>query len=96
MLYFAWMFPLAAIAASVAIVSGVLGFVGTAGTASWIAEALFLTFLVLFVIWLVLGGRPALAPAETALHFMDWKEANERCPDDDRGRDGIDRNPTGN
>jgi len=94
MLYFAWMFPLAAIAACVAIVSGFLGFVGTAASATWIAEVLFLAFLALFVVSLVFGGRPAPASPETALQSMDWKEAREKCAD--YARDRVDQDRTGN
>ena len=47
MLYYALIFLL------VAIVAGILGFGRIAGTASWIAQVLFVVFLVMFIIGLV-------------------------------------------
>ena len=42
----------------IALIAGVLGFTVVAGTAAWIAKALFVVFLVLFVVSL-LRGRTA-------------------------------------
>jgi len=42
----------------VALIAAVLGFVGVAGAATWVAQLLFLGFLVLFVVGLVAGRRP--------------------------------------
>ena len=42
----------------IALLAGLLGFFGVAGTAAWIAKALFIGFLVLFVISLLVGRRP--------------------------------------
>ena len=41
----------------VAIIAAVLGFGGIAGTATWIAQTLFVVFLVLFLVSLLLGRR---------------------------------------
>jgi len=43
----------------VSLIAGILGFGVIAGTAATIAKALFLVFLVLFVIALLRGKRPA-------------------------------------
>jgi len=51
MLYYALIFLLVAIAA------GVLGFGRIAGTASWIAQVLFVVFLVMFIVSLVTHTR---------------------------------------
>ena len=51
MLYYALLFLI------LAIVAGVLGFGRVAGTASWIAEVLFVVFLVMFIIGLVTHVR---------------------------------------
>jgi len=40
-----------------ALIAGALGFWGLEGTAMWIAEVLFVVFLVIFVVSLVLGRR---------------------------------------
>jgi uncharacterized membrane protein YtjA (UPF0391 family) len=45
----------------VAIVAGVLGLGVVQGTAAWIAQALFVIFIVLFLISLVVGRRPPVA-----------------------------------
>jgi len=42
----------------VAIVAGALGFFAVEGTAAWIAQALAVVFLILFIIGLVTGRRP--------------------------------------
>jgi uncharacterized membrane protein YtjA (UPF0391 family) len=43
----------------VALIAGALGFWGLQGTAMWIAQVLFVIFLVLFLISLLFGrGRP--------------------------------------
>jgi uncharacterized membrane protein YtjA (UPF0391 family) len=44
----------------VAILAGVLGFGAVAGTAASIAQLLFFVFLVLFVVSLLMGRRPAI------------------------------------
>ena len=52
MLYYAIVFAI------LALVAGLLGFMALSGTLAWIAKALLLVFVVLFVISLVLGrGR---------------------------------------
>jgi uncharacterized membrane protein YtjA (UPF0391 family) len=51
MLYYAIVF------AVLALVAGVLGFVALGGALAWIAKALLLVFVVLFVLSLVFGGR---------------------------------------
>ena len=51
MLYWAIVFAVLALAA------GILGFVGHSGTLAWIAKALLLVFVVLFVLSLVFGRR---------------------------------------
>lgn len=96
MRYVVWVFPFAAVAACVAIVSGVLGLVDLTATSIWIAEALFVAFLVLFAIWLVLGDRPVLTPTETSLPPSEWEEARKRCAGDVHDHDGVGRDPTGN
>ena len=50
MLYWALMFLI------VALVAGVLGFGVIAGTSAWIAQVLFVVFLVLFLLSLISGG----------------------------------------
>jgi uncharacterized membrane protein YtjA (UPF0391 family) len=42
----------------VALIAGALGFSTIMGTAAWIAQVLFVVFLILFVISLVTGKRP--------------------------------------
>ncbi|HWR76033.1 MAG TPA: DUF1328 domain-containing protein [Thiobacillus sp.] len=42
----------------VAIIAGIVGFAGLAGTAAWIAKALFVFGLVVFLLLLVTGRRP--------------------------------------
>ncbi|WP_420465017.1 DUF1328 domain-containing protein [Panacagrimonas sp.] len=42
----------------VAIIAGVLGFGGIAGDAAWIAKALFVAFLVVWVISFIMGRKP--------------------------------------
>jgi uncharacterized membrane protein YtjA (UPF0391 family) len=54
MLYWALMFFI------VALIAGVLGFGGVAAASSGIAQILFWVFLVLFLLSLVLGRRPAV------------------------------------
>ena len=44
----------------IALIAGVLGFGVIAGTAAMIAKALFIVFLVLFIISLFFGRRPNL------------------------------------
>ncbi|EMI46820.1 membrane protein containing DUF1328 [Rhodopirellula sp. SWK7] len=44
----------------IALIAGVLGFGAVAGTAATVAKVLFFVFLVLFIIGLVLGRRPAV------------------------------------
>jgi uncharacterized membrane protein YtjA (UPF0391 family) len=44
----------------IALVAGALGFFGLAGDAMWFARVLFFIFLVLFVVSLVMGRRPAV------------------------------------
>jgi uncharacterized membrane protein YtjA (UPF0391 family) len=44
----------------VAIVAAILGFGVVAGTAAWIAKALFVVFLILFLVSLVAGRRVPL------------------------------------
>ena len=51
MLYYAIVF------AVLALVAGLLGFVALSGTLAWIAKALLLVFVVLFVLSLVFGRR---------------------------------------
>jgi uncharacterized membrane protein YtjA (UPF0391 family) len=51
MLYYAIVF------AVLALVAGVLGFAALGGTLAWIAKALLLVFVVLFVFSLISGGR---------------------------------------
>ena len=41
----------------VALIAGALGFWGLEGTAMWIAQVLFVLFLVLFIVSLVFGRR---------------------------------------
>ena len=41
----------------IALVAAVFGFGGIAGTAAWIAQALFVVFLVLFLISFLMGRR---------------------------------------
>lgn len=43
----------------VALIAAVLGFGGIAGAASWIAQVLFVVFLIAFVISLFMGRRPS-------------------------------------
>lgn len=43
----------------ISLIAGVLGFFVIAGTAAWIAKVLFVAFLVLFLVSLVTGRRPA-------------------------------------
>jgi uncharacterized membrane protein YtjA (UPF0391 family) len=43
----------------VALIAGALGFFAIAGTAAYIAKILFVVFLVLFVVSLITGKRPA-------------------------------------
>ena len=43
--------------AVLALAAGILGFVGLSGTLAWIAKALLLVFVVLFVLSLVFGRR---------------------------------------
>lgn len=45
----------------VALIAAALGFTGIAGTSAWIAQTLFVVFLVLFLISLLLGRRPPVA-----------------------------------
>jgi uncharacterized membrane protein YtjA (UPF0391 family) len=56
MLYYAIVF------AVLALVTGLLGFVALSGTLAWIAKALLIVFVVLFVLSLIFGRgrRPAL------------------------------------
>ncbi|MBI2511479.1 MAG: DUF1328 domain-containing protein [Opitutae bacterium] len=49
----------AALFLCISLLAGILGFGVIAGTAATIAKALFLVFLVLFVITLIRGKRPA-------------------------------------
>lgn len=51
MLYYAIVFAILALAA------GLLGFMALSGTLAWIAKALLIVFVVLFVLSLVFGGR---------------------------------------
>jgi uncharacterized membrane protein YtjA (UPF0391 family) len=51
MLYYAIVF------AVLALLAGVLGFAALGGTLAWIAKALLLVFVVLFVVSLIFGGR---------------------------------------
>lgn len=44
-----------------ALIAGVLGFGSVAGAAVWMAQLLFLVFLVMFVLTLVVGRRPPAA-----------------------------------
>jgi len=44
----------------VAIVAAILGFGVVAGTAAWIAKALFVVFLILFLVSLIAGRRVPL------------------------------------
>jgi uncharacterized membrane protein YtjA (UPF0391 family) len=44
----------------VALIAGALGFFRLEGTAMWIAKVLFIVFLILFIISLVSGRRPAV------------------------------------
>jgi len=44
----------------VAIIAGVFGFVGIAGTSAWIAQGLFVIFLVLFLVSMITGRRPPI------------------------------------
>jgi uncharacterized membrane protein YtjA (UPF0391 family) len=44
----------------VAIIAAVLGFGNIAGDAAYIAKILFFLFLVIFVVMLILGRRPAV------------------------------------
>jgi uncharacterized membrane protein YtjA (UPF0391 family) len=44
----------------IALVAGLLGFWGLEGTAMWFAKVLFFVFIVLFVVSLILGRRPAV------------------------------------
>jgi uncharacterized membrane protein YtjA (UPF0391 family) len=55
MLYYALLFLV------VAVIAGVLGFGVVEGTAAWIAQALAVVFLILFVIGLLTGRRPPVA-----------------------------------
>jgi uncharacterized membrane protein YtjA (UPF0391 family) len=55
MLYYAIVF------AVLALVAGVLGFVTLGGTLAWIAKALLLVFVILFVLSLFFGGRRSAA-----------------------------------
>jgi uncharacterized membrane protein YtjA (UPF0391 family) len=41
----------------IALIAGAFGLWGLEGTAMWIAEALFVVFLILFVVSLVMGRR---------------------------------------
>ena len=45
----------------IALIAAVFGFGVIEGTAAWIARALFLVFLILFVISLVTGKKPPMA-----------------------------------
>ena len=45
----------------IALIAGVLGFGVVAGTAAWIAKVCFVVFLVLFIISLIAGRRPAVS-----------------------------------
>jgi len=45
----------------VALIAGALGFWGLEGTAMWIAQVLFVVFLVLFLVSLVAGRRTPIA-----------------------------------
>jgi uncharacterized membrane protein YtjA (UPF0391 family) len=44
----------------IALVAGALGFFALEGTAMWIAKVLFIVFLIIFIISLVTGRRPAV------------------------------------
>ncbi|MBA4030189.1 MAG: DUF1328 domain-containing protein [Planctomyces sp.] len=44
----------------IAIIAAVLGFSQVAGTATWIAQVLFVVFLILAIISLISGRRPAV------------------------------------
>lgn len=44
----------------VALIAALLGFTQIAGTASWIAQVLFVVFLVLAIVSLLTGRRPAV------------------------------------
>jgi uncharacterized membrane protein YtjA (UPF0391 family) len=44
----------------IALIAGALGFFQLEGTAMWIAKVLFVVFLILFIISLVTGRRPAV------------------------------------
>lgn len=44
----------------VAIIAGVLGFGFISGTAAMIAKVLFVVFLILFIVGLITGRRPAV------------------------------------
>jgi uncharacterized membrane protein YtjA (UPF0391 family) len=41
-----------------AVIAGILGFTGVAGTLAWGAKILFIAFIVLTVIFAILGRRP--------------------------------------
>jgi len=44
----------------IALIAGALGFFALEGTAMWIAKVLFIVFLIIFIISLVTGRRPAV------------------------------------
>jgi uncharacterized membrane protein YtjA (UPF0391 family) len=44
----------------IALIAGALGFFSLSGTAMYIAKVLFFIFLVIFVVSLILGRRPAI------------------------------------
>ena len=44
----------------IALLAGALGFFALEGTAMWIAQVLFVVFLIVFVVSLVFGRRPAV------------------------------------
>jgi len=46
----------------IAIIAAVFGFTGIAGTSAWIAHVLCVLFLILFIISLILRGRPSVCP----------------------------------
>jgi uncharacterized membrane protein YtjA (UPF0391 family) len=52
------MFGWAIVFLIISIVAALFGFGGLAGTAAWMAKVLFAVGLALFVVFLVMGGRP--------------------------------------
>jgi uncharacterized membrane protein YtjA (UPF0391 family) len=48
---------------NVAVVTAVLGLGGIAGTAAWIAQALFVIFIIVAVIFFLMGRRPPVKPS---------------------------------